>query len=144
MGASTGVIKVGLMIDFGNFTIADSDQGITLTITPSFDLLGQIVSWNLDDMTISNCAERSSVKGLLLSNWYCGYLKRKSKEVIESGMKKAQYVGLPVFIQKVKQKLQMKAGKTITIHLSDGLFLTVETYFHGRSANISLEALSNS
>ena len=48
--ASTGVIKVGLMIDFGNFTIADSDQGITLTITPSFDLIGQIVSWNLDDV----------------------------------------------------------------------------------------------
>ena len=48
--ASTGVVKVGLMIDFGNFTIAESDQGITLTITPSFDLIGQILSWNLDDV----------------------------------------------------------------------------------------------
>ena len=88
-------------------------------------------------MTISNCGERISVKGLLLRNWYCGYLRKKFKEKIESEMKKAQYFGLSRLIKKVKQKLQMKAGNTITIHISDDLFSTEETSFHGRSANIS-------
>jgi len=48
---------------------------------------------------------------------YCGYLERKARKKIEESMQKVQNVKLPAVIQKLERKLQMKAGKTITVNI---------------------------
>jgi len=48
---------------------------------------------------------------------YCGYLERKARKKIEESMQKVQNVKLPAVIQKLEKKLQMKAGKTISVKI---------------------------
>jgi len=116
---STGVIKLGIRINLGDFTIDETDEGLTLSVTPSFDIIGKILSWNLDEVTASKCVER--IAGLKLIS-YCGYLERKARKKIEESMQKVQNVKLPAVIQKLERKLQMKAGKTITVKIPLDLF----------------------
>merc|ERR1711915_1061384 len=111
---STGVIKLGIRINLGDITLDETDEGLTLSVTPSFDIIGKILSWNLDEVTASKCVER--IAGLKLIS-YCGYLERKARKKIEESMQKVQNVKLPAVIQKLERKLQMKAGKTISVKI---------------------------
>jgi len=111
---STGVIKLGIRINLGDITIDETDEGLTLSVTPSFDIIGKILSWNLDEVTASKCVER--IAGLKLIS-YCGYLERKARKKIEESMQKVQNVKLPAVVQKLERKLQMKAGKTISVKI---------------------------
>merc|ERR1711915_1125774 len=91
-------------------TIDETDEGLTLSVTPSFDIIGKILSWNLDEVTASKCVER--IAGLKLIS-YCGYFERKARKKIKESMQKVQNVKLPAVVQKLERKLQMKVGKTI-------------------------------
>jgi len=111
---STGVIKLGIRINLGDFTIDETDEGLTLSVTPSFDIIRKILSWNLDEVTASKFIER--IAGLKLIS-YCGYIERKARKKIAESMKKVQNVKLPAVVQKLEKKLQMKAGKKISVKI---------------------------
>merc|ERR1712228_377199 len=111
---STGVIKLGIRMNLGDITIDETDEGLTLSVTPSFDIIGKILSWNLDEVTASKCVEK--IAGLKLIS-YCGYLERKARKKIEESMQKVQNVKLPAVVQKLERKLQMKVGKTISVKI---------------------------
>merc|ERR1711915_751528 len=105
---STGVIKLGIRINLGDIRIDDTDEGLTLSVTPSFDIIGKILSWNLDEVTASKCVER--IAGLKLIS-YCGYLERKARKKLERKLQMKAGKTISVKIPKLERKLQMKAGK---------------------------------
>merc|ERR1711915_400606 len=45
--------QVGIRINLGDITIDETDKGLTLSVTPSFDIIGKILSWNLDEVCVS-------------------------------------------------------------------------------------------
>ena len=47
---STGVVKMGINLSIGNMSLAEAEGGILLSFVPSFGIVGQIVSWNLDEV----------------------------------------------------------------------------------------------
>eukprot|EP00091_Calanus_sinicus_P018789 TRINITY_DN4403_c0_g1_i1.p1 TRINITY_DN4403_c0_g1~~TRINITY_DN4403_c0_g1_i1.p1 ORF type:complete len:116 (-),score=45.70 TRINITY_DN4403_c0_g1_i1:275-622(-) len=85
-----------------------------LSFEPTFDIVGQIVSWNLDQLEASKCVEK--IAGLKLIS-YCGYLERKGRKKIEENMRKIQNVKLPAVMDKLEKKLKTKFGKTVSLHL---------------------------
>lgn len=100
---STGVIKLRI-----NISIVETDEGLTESVTSSFNIICQSLSWNLEELTAPKCVEK--IAGLKLIS-YCGYRERKAREKIEESMQKVQNVKLPVVNQKMERKLQVKAGK---------------------------------
>ena len=59
---STGVIKLGIRINLGDIRIDETDKGLTLSVTPSFDIIGKILSWNLDEVS---CSKSKLIDGVL-------------------------------------------------------------------------------
>merc|ERR1712126_241356 len=83
---SSGTVKIGINLGLQNLDFVQDEDSITLSFTPSFNIIGQIVSWNLDE--------------------------RKARKKIEESMRRTQDVKLPAVIQKVEKKLQTKIGQT--------------------------------
>jgi len=111
---STGVVKLGISLSLGNFSFTDVDGGMLLTFVPTFDMIGQVVSWNLDQLKASKCVER--IAGLKIIS-YCGYLERKARKEIQEGMKKIQNVKIPTVIEKLEKKLKTKIGETVKVFI---------------------------
>jgi len=109
---SNGVVKMGISLSLENLSITEADGGMLLSFLPTFDIIGQVVSWNLDQLEASKCVER--IAGLKLFS-YCGYLEKKARKKIEENMKKIQNVKLPAVIAKLEEKLKMKIGKTVSV-----------------------------
>jgi len=111
---STGVVKIGISLSLGDFSFTETEGGMLLSFVPAFDILGQVVSWNLDQLEASKCVER--LAGIKLFS-YCGYLEKKAREKVEEGMKKIQQVKLPAVVEKLERKLKSKIGKTVTVFI---------------------------
>jgi len=47
---STGVVKIGISLSLGDFSFTETEGGMLLSFVPAFDILGQVVSWNLDQV----------------------------------------------------------------------------------------------
>jgi len=109
---STGVVKLGINLSLGNVSFTEAEGGMVLSFVPTFDILGQIVSWNLDQLEASKCVER--IMGLKLIS-YCGYLERKARKKVEEGMRKVQDVKIPAVLEKLNKKLKTKIGETVTV-----------------------------
>jgi len=111
---SNGVVKMGISLSLGDLSFTEAEGGMLLSFAPTFDIVGQIVSWNLDQLEASKCVER--IAGLKLIS-YCGYLERKGRKKIEENMKKIQNVKLPAVMAKLEEKLKMKIGKTVSVFI---------------------------
>jgi len=109
---STGVVKLGINLSLGNVSFTEAEGGMVLSFVPTFDILGQVVSWNLDQLEASKCVER--IMGLKLIS-YCGYLERKARKKVEEGMRKVQHVKIPAVLEKLNKKLKTKIGETVTV-----------------------------
>eukprot|EP00092_Neocalanus_flemingeri_P028733 GFUD01031196.1.p1 GENE.GFUD01031196.1~~GFUD01031196.1.p1 ORF type:complete len:331 (-),score=95.63 GFUD01031196.1:779-1771(-) len=109
---STGVVKIGIRLSVGNMSFTEADGGMLLSFVPNFDIVGQIDSWNLDQVKASKCVER--LAGLKVLS-YCGFLEKKARNEIEKNMKKIQTVKLPAVIEKLERKLKAKIGKAVSI-----------------------------
>jgi len=109
---STGVVKIGINLQVGNMSFTETEDGMLLSFVPSFDIVGQIVSWDLDQVKASKCVEK--LAGIKVVS-YCGYLERRAREKIEKSMKKIQTVKLPAVIKKLEKKLQTKIGETVNV-----------------------------
>merc|ERR1719481_819100 len=109
---STGVVKLGINLSLGDISFTEVEGGMLLSFIPKLDILGQVVSWNLNELEASKCVER--IAGLKLIS-YCGYLERKARKKIEEGMKKFQEVKVPALIEKLEKKLKTKMGKTVSV-----------------------------
>jgi len=109
---STGVVKLGVSLSLGNVSFTEAEGGMVLSFVPTFDILGQILSWNLDQLEASKCMER--IMGLKLIS-YCGYLERKARKKVEEGMRKVQHVKIPAVVEKLNKKLKTKIGETVQV-----------------------------
>merc|ERR1712126_448619 len=109
---STGVVKLGINLSLGDVSFSEVEGGMLLSFIPKLDILGQVVSWNLNELEASKCVER--IAGLKLIS-YCGYLERKARKKIEEGMKKVQEVKVPALIEKLEKKLKTKMGKAVSV-----------------------------
>jgi len=109
---STGVVKLGISLSLGNVSFTEAEGGMVLSFVPTFDILGQVVSWNLDQLEASKCVER--IMGLKLIS-YCGYLERKARKKVEEGMRKVQHVKIPAVVEKLNKKLKTKIGETVRV-----------------------------
>jgi len=109
---STGVVKLGINLSLGDVSFTEVEGGMLLSFIPKLDILGQVVSWNLNELEASKCVER--IAGLKLIS-YCGYLERKARKKIEEGMKKVQEVKVPALIEKLEKKLKTKMGKAVSV-----------------------------
>ena len=49
---STGVVKLGISLSLGDVSFTEAEGGMVLSFVPTFDILGQVVSWNLDQVRI--------------------------------------------------------------------------------------------
>ena len=49
---STGVVKLGISLSLGDVSFTEAEGGMVLSFVPTFDILGQVVSWNLDQVMI--------------------------------------------------------------------------------------------
>ena len=47
---SNGVVKMGISLSLENLSITETDGGMLLSFLPTFDIIGQVVSWNLDQV----------------------------------------------------------------------------------------------
>merc|ERR1719312_1186276 len=47
---STGVVKLGISLRLGNVSFTEAEGGMVLSFVPTFDILGQVVSWNLNEI----------------------------------------------------------------------------------------------
>ena len=47
---SNGVVKMGISLSLGNLSITEADGGMLLSFLPTFHIVGQVVSWNLDQV----------------------------------------------------------------------------------------------
>jgi hypothetical protein len=45
---SNGVVKMGISISLANLSLTEADGGMLLSFLPTFHIIGQVVSWNLD------------------------------------------------------------------------------------------------
>merc|ERR1719376_395543 len=108
----TGGVKLGINLSLGNVSFTEAEEGMVLSFVPNFDILGQIVSWNLDQLEASKCVER--IMGLKLIS-YCGYLERKARKKVEEGMRKVRDVKIPAVLEKLNKKLKTKIGETVTV-----------------------------
>ena len=48
---SNGVVKVGISLSLGNLSITEAHGGMLLSFVPTFHIVGQVVSWNLDQVS---------------------------------------------------------------------------------------------
>jgi hypothetical protein len=48
---STGVVKMGISLSLRELSFTEADGGMLLSFVPTFDIVGQIVSWNLDQVS---------------------------------------------------------------------------------------------
>ena len=48
---STGVVKMGIILNLVNTTFSVTTQGLLLSFIPTFHIVGQVVSWNLDQVS---------------------------------------------------------------------------------------------
>ena len=48
---STGVVKIGIILNLVNTTFSVTTQGLLLSFIPTFHIVGQVVSWNLDQVS---------------------------------------------------------------------------------------------
>ena len=51
---STGIIKLGVKLELEDISVREVDSGVHISFVPVFDLIGQIVSWNLDQVKVFN------------------------------------------------------------------------------------------
>merc|ERR1719250_510424 len=109
---STGVVKLGISLSLGDVSFTEAEGGMVLSFVPTFDILGQVVSWNLDQLEASKCEER--IMGLKVIS-YCGYLERKARKKVEEGMRKVQHVKTPAVAEKLNKKLKTKIGETVHV-----------------------------
>merc|ERR1712142_564056 len=109
---STGVVKLGINLNLGDISFSEAEGGMILSFVPTFDILGQVMSWNLDQLKASRCVER--MMGLKLIS-YCGYLERKARKKVEEGTRRVQHVKLPAVVEKLNKKLKAKIGETVHI-----------------------------
>ena len=49
---STGVVKLGISLSLGDVSFTEAEGGMVLSFVPTFDILGQVVSWNLNEVGI--------------------------------------------------------------------------------------------
>ena len=47
---SNGVVKMEISLSLGNLSLTEADGGMLLSFLPTFDIVGQVVSWNLDQV----------------------------------------------------------------------------------------------
>jgi len=109
---STGVVKLGISLSLGDVSFTEAEGGMVLSFVPTFDILGQVVSWNLDQLEASKCEER--IMGVKVIS-YCGYLERKARKKVEEGMRKVQHVKIPAVVEKLNKKLKTKIGETVRV-----------------------------
>jgi len=109
---STGVVKLGISLSLGDVSFTEAEGGMVLSFVPTFDILGQVVSWNLNELEASKCEER--IMGLKVIS-YCGYLERKARKKVEEGMRKVQHVKIPAVVEKLNKKLKTKIGETVRV-----------------------------
>ena len=48
---STGVVKLGISLRLDNTSFTDAEGGMILSFVPTFHILGQVQSWNLDQVS---------------------------------------------------------------------------------------------
>ena len=66
---SNGVVKMGISLSLGNLSITEAHGGMLLSFVPTFHIIGQVVSWNLDQVSKDLNTQCVILLFLLLPSW---------------------------------------------------------------------------
>jgi len=116
---SSGTVRMGVGVNFTDIRVTPTDSGVQLSFVPSFHIMGQIISWKMDQVKASDCTER--LAGLKLFS-YCSFLEKRARKEITKNMEKIQEVKLPAVIKKVEAKLQAKIGREVKVDIPMSYF----------------------